>query len=254
MGEVNYAPYEPRGTDWHPHRGFETVTYIIDGMFLHQDSHGGGGSITNGATQWMTAGSGVLHIETPPESLVVTGGLFHGLQLWVNLPSSKKMTEPRYQNLEPTDVVLATSHDAGSIIRIIAGDIDGHRGPGGTHTPITICHVTVSAGHEVVVPWNPAYNALAYTLSGAGSAGAEQVPMHTGRIAVFGAGDSLTFTASENHDLDLYVLGGEPIREPVAKYGPFVMNSRAELQQAFEDFQAGRLGTVPADGLRPFRG
>ncbi|MEK9885183.1 MAG: pirin family protein, partial [Acidimicrobiaceae bacterium] len=254
MGEVNYAPYEPRGTDWHPHRGFETVTYIIDGMFLHQDSHGGGGSITNGATQWMTAGSGVLHIETPPESLVVTGGLFHGLQLWVNLPSSKKMTEPRYQNLEPTDVVLATSHDAGSIIRIIAGDIDGHRGPGGTHTPITICHVTVSAGHEVVVPWNPAYNALAYTLSGAGSAGAEQVPMQTGRIAVFGAGDSLTFTASETQDLDLYVLGGEPIREPVAKYGPFVMNNRAELQQAFEDFQAGRLGTVPADGLRPFRG
>ena len=127
MGEVNYAPFEPRGTDWHPHRGFETVTYIIDGMFLHQDSHGGGGSITNGATQWMAAGSGVLHIETPPESLVVTGGLFHGLQLWVNLPSSKKMTEPRYQNLEPTDVVLATSHDAGSSIRIIAGDIDGHQ-------------------------------------------------------------------------------------------------------------------------------
>ena len=254
MGEVNYAPFEPRGTDWHPHRGFETVTYIIDGMFLHQDSHGGGGSITNGATQWMTAGAGVLHIETPPESLVVTGGLFHGLQLWVNLPSSKKMTEPRYQNLEPTDVVLATSHDAGSIIRIIAGEVDGHRGPGGTHTPITICHVTVSAGHEVVLPWNPSYNALAYTLSGQGSVGAERVPMQTGRIAAFDDGDSLIFTASETDDLDLYVLGGEPIREPVAKYGPFVMNSRAELQQAFEDFQAGRLGRVPANGLRPFRG
>ena len=149
MGEVNYAPYEPRGTDWHPHRGFETVTYIIDGTFLHQDSHGGGGSISNGATQWMTAGRGILHIETPPESLVITGGLFHGLQLWVNLPASMKMSEPRYQNLEPEDVVLATTHDAGALLRIIAGDIDGYQGPGGTHTPITVAHLTIEAGHEV---------------------------------------------------------------------------------------------------------
>jgi len=100
MGEVNYRPYEPRGTDWHPHRGFETVTYIMDGTFIHQDSHGGGGVISNGATQWMTAGRGILHIETPPESLVVSGGLFHGLQLWVNLPSKQKMISPAYQNLE----------------------------------------------------------------------------------------------------------------------------------------------------------
>ena len=253
MGEVNYAPYEPRGTDWHPHRGFETVTYIIDGTFLHQDSHGGGGSISNGATQWMTAGRGILHIETPPESLVIAGGLFHGLQLWVNLPASMKMSEPRYQNLEPEDVVLATTHDAGALLRIIAGDIDGYQGPGGTHTPITVAHLTIEAGHEVRLPWNPSYNALAYTLSGSGTVGAEGVPMHTGRLAVFASGDALQFTASPHESIDLYLLGGQPIREPVAKYGPFVMNTRAELQQAFEDFQAGRLGVVPAHGLRPYR-
>jgi len=254
MGEVNYAPYEPRGTDWHPHRGFETVTYIIDGAFLHQDSHGGGGSITNGATQWMTAGSGILHIETPPEALVVRGGLFHGLQLWVNLPAASKMAPPRYQNLEPELVTLITTHDAGSLIRVIAGDVDGHQGPGGTHTPITIAHATVTAGHRMTLPWNPAYNALGYVLAGAGTAGVEDVPVGVGNLAVFDTGDTITFTAADDQDLDLYLLGGQPIREPVAKYGPFVMNTRAELQQAFEDFQAGRLGTVPADGLRPFRG
>ena len=146
MGEVDYAPYEPRGTDWHPHRGFETVTYIIDGTFQHQDSHGGGGLITNGATQWMTAGSGILHIETPPEQLVVSGGLFHGIQLWVNLPSKDKMTAPRYQNLEADESVLLASPDGGALVRLIAGDIAGHVGPGGTHTPITMAHATLAAG------------------------------------------------------------------------------------------------------------
>ncbi len=120
MGEVEYAPYEPKGTDWHPHRGFETVTYIIDGTFQHQDSHGGGGLITNGATQWMTAGSGILHIETPPEELVVSGGLFHGIQLWVNLPSADKMVAPRYQNLEADEsalLVVARRRRAGAADR-----------------------------------------------------------------------------------------------------------------------------------------
>ena len=253
MGEVDYAPYEPRGTDWHPHRGFETVTYIIDGAFLHQDSHGGGGAIANGATQWMTAGRGILHIETPPEALVIKGGLFHGLQLWVNLPAKDKMIEPRYQNLEPDLVTLITSHDAGTLIRLIAGEIDGHRGPGGTHTPITVAHATIAPGHRMTLPWNPAYNALGYVLSGSGTAGVEEVPVHTGRLSVFGPGDAITFAASETEHLDLYLLGGQPIGEPVAKYGPFVMNTRAELQQAVEDYQAGRLGTIPAGGLRPYR-
>ncbi|MFM9226972.1 MAG: pirin family protein, partial [Actinomycetota bacterium] len=152
MGEIDYGPYEPRGTDWHPHRGFETVTYIVDGAFIHQDSHGGGGVIRDGATQWMTAGRGILHIETPPESLVVSGGLFHGLQLWVNLPSRDKMIAPAYQNLEADMVRLVTTDDAGALVRIIAGAIGEHEGPGSTHTPIVMAHATVSPGARMVLP------------------------------------------------------------------------------------------------------
>ena len=125
MGEVDYAPGEPKGTPWHPHRGFETVTYIIDGQFDHQDSHGGGGTITNGDTQWMTAGSGILHIEAPPEWLVQTGGLFHGVQLWVNLPRDAKLSDPKYQDIRSGEVALATTEDAGALVRVIAGEVDG---------------------------------------------------------------------------------------------------------------------------------
>src|SRR4051812_44104823 len=146
MGEVDYAPGEPRGTSWHPHRGFETVTYMLDGTFQHQDSHGGGGVITDGATQWMTAGGGILHIETPPEQLVVSGGLFHGLQLWGNLPARDKLATPRYQSLEGEQVALLSTSDGGALVRIIAGDVAGHHGPGSTHTPISFVHATVSAG------------------------------------------------------------------------------------------------------------
>src|SRR5215467_14492197 len=144
MGEVEYAPGEPRGTAWHPHRGFETVTYLIDGTFQHQDSNGGGGVITDGATQWMTAGGGILHIETPPEQLVISGGLFHGIQLWVNLPAKDKMVAPRYQNLEADLVTLVSSSDGGALVRLIAGDIAGYRGPGSTYTPINVAHATLS--------------------------------------------------------------------------------------------------------------
>jgi quercetin 2,3-dioxygenase len=253
MGEVDYAPGEPHGTDWHPHRGFETVTYMIDGTFQHQDSHGGGGLITNGATQWMTAGGGILHIETPPEQLVLSGGLFHGVQLWVNLPARDKMVAPRYQNLEADLVTLLASADGGALVRLIAGDVAGHQGPGSTYTPITVAHATVSPGARLVVPWRPDFNALAYVLSGAGTAGVERRPIESGQLVVFGAGDSVTFEGHAQEPLDVLLLGGLPIREPVAAYGPFVMNNRAELVQAVEDFQAGRLGTIPADGLRPYR-
>ena len=259
MGEVDYAPMEPRGTDWHPHRGFETVTYMIDGTFRHQDSHGGGGVINNGATQWMTAGSGILHIETPPEQLVISGGLFHGLQLWVNLPAADKFTPPRYQAIEGEDTALLASSDGGALIRLIAGEIDGHQGPGSTHTPITVAHATVEPGAQLSIPWNPSYNALVYVLSGNGTAGAEGRPVTGGQLVVFGPGDRITMRASDSQDsnkptLELYVLGGRPIREPVAAYGPFVMNTREELETAFEDFRAGRLGVVPDGALRPYRG
>ena len=251
MGEVEYAPGEPKGTPWHPHRGFETVTYIIDGTFVHQDSHGGGGLITNGDTQWMTAGSGLLHIETPPEELVVSGGLFHGFQLWVNLPAHQKWNPPRYQDLRGGDVTLLTSADGGALLRLIAGDLAGHQGPGSTYTPMAMLHATLEPGAQVRVPWRSDFNALAYVLAGRGTVGRDLRPIELGQLALFGDGDSLTLAADRSQEsrapkLDVLVLGGLPIREPVAWYGPFVMNTRAELQQAFEDYQAGKLGRIPA--------
>jgi quercetin 2,3-dioxygenase len=259
MGAVDYGPGEPRGTDWHPHRGFETVTYMLDGTFAHQDSHGGGGVITDGATQWMTAGGGILHIETPPEELVVSGGLFHGLQLWVNLPSADKLVAPRYQSLAGEQASLLASADGGALARIIAGEVDGHRGPGATYTPITFLHATVSPGARLHLPWRPDFNALAYVLSGSGRVGSEGRPVGEGDLVVFGPGDHVLLSAADRQstatpNLEVVVLGGQPIRETIAWYGPFVMNTRAEVIQAVEDYQAGKLGVVPVGGLQPYRG
>jgi hypothetical protein len=250
MGEVEYAPGEPKGTAWHPHRGFETVTYIIDGTFEHSDSEGGGGVITDGDTQWMTAGSGLLHIEKPPESLVVSGGLFHGVQLWVNLPRAQKLHPPRYQDLRARQQALLTSADGGALVRVIAGEVDGHRGPGSTLTPITVAHATVSPGAGLSLPWRADFNALVYVLAGRGTVGVEARPVRTGQLVVLGPGEAITVAAAHGQsgrepDLEVLFLGGRPIREPIAAYGPFVMNTRAELVQAFEDFQAGRLGRIP---------
>ena len=251
MGEVEYAPGEPKGTPWHPHRGFETVTYMLDGQMQHQDSNGGGGLITNGDTQWMTAGQGILHIETPPEHLVASGGLFHGFQLWVNLPRADKMIAPRYQDIRGNKVALLSSADGGALVRVIAGDVGEHKGPGSTHTPITLLHATITPGASLTLPWRQDFNALVYALSGAGTVGQERRPLGSGQLAVLGAGDTITVAAdatqeSRHPGLDILVLGGQPIREPIATYGPFVMNTKAEIVQAFEDYQAGRLGAVPA--------
>ena len=251
MGEVEYGPGEPKGTTWHPHRGFETVTYMIDGTFQHQDSTGGGGLITNGATQWMTAGAGILHIERPPEALVASGGLFHGIQLWVNLPAGKKWTPPRYQDIGATRVTLLSSHDGGALVRLIAGDVAGHSGPGVTHTPITLLHATINPGAELRLPWRREFNGLVYVLAGRGTVGAKRAAIGAGQLAAFGAGDLITLTAdltqeSRSPNLDVLVLGGERIGEPVAWYGPFVMNTHEELAQAFDDYRRGRMGTIPA--------
>ncbi|GGK02293.1 hypothetical protein GCM10010123_35340 [Pilimelia anulata] len=252
MGEVEYAPGEPKGTPWHPHRGFETVTYMIDGQFAHRDTNGGGGLISDGDTQWMTAGSGLQHIETPPEHLVASGGLFHGIQLWVNLPRELKMSPPRYQSIAGGRVSLLAGADGGALLRIIAGELAGHGGPGVTHTPITLVHATIAPGAELTVPWSADFNALAYVLAGRGAVGPDARPIGAGQLAVHGAGSALRLRADDRQEaryphLDVLLLGGRPIREPVAAYGPFVMNTKAELVRAFEDYRAGRLGVIPAD-------
>jgi len=251
MGAVEYAPGEAKGAPWHPHRGFETVTYIIDGAFEHHDSQGGGGYISNGDTQWMTAGAGILHDEMPPDELVRTGGLFHGIQLWVNLPQRLKWTPARYQSLESQHVALVTSGNGDALLRIIAGDLAGYHGPGTTWTPITVIHATLEPNARMRIPWPENFNGLAYVLTGSGVIGPSGVLIHEGQGVLLGSGNAITIGASRQPEgptrrLEILLLGGEPIREPIASYGPFVMNTHADIVQAFEDYQAGRMGTVPA--------
>ena len=258
MGEVDYAPGEPKGTPWHPHRGFETFTYLIDGNFLHQDSQGGGGTILEGGTQYMTAGGGVLHIETPPEALVMSGGLFHGVQLWINLPKSKKMIDPQYQDLQGRDSAMVTSADGGAIVRVLAGELDGHRGPGISHTPLVITHLTLAPGASIDIPWREDFNALAYVLSGRGTVGPEGHPVRSGQNVVLVNGNVLRITAGPSIDaqhpnLEMFIIGGVPLREPVIQYGPFVMSTREEIIQAFDDYQSGAFGHIPVNAIQPHR-
>ena len=235
-----------------------SITGLSSGYFatiLQLDSGPPLALSTDGDTQWMTAGGGILHIEAPPEELVVSGGLFHGIQLWVNLPARLKMTQPRYQDIRAGQVALLSSADGGALLRVIAGSFGEHAGPGITHTPISLLHATVSPGAQVRLPWRADFNALAYVLAGSGTVGAEKRPVRMGQLAVFGAGDAIAFAADAgSRPLEILLLGGEPIREPVAAYGPFVMNTRAELVQAFDDYQAGRLGSIPAVPVEPHPG
>jgi redox-sensitive bicupin YhaK (pirin superfamily) len=258
MGEVEYAPGEPKGTPWHPHRGFETFTYLIDGQFLHQDSNGGGGTITDGGTQYMTAGDGILHIETPPEHLVMSGGFFHGLQLWINLPRALKRIAPQYQDLQGMESTMVTTTDGGALVRVLAGELAGHAGPGISHTPLVITHVSIAPGARLELPWRGDFNALAHVLAGRGTIGPDAHPFATGQTAVLVDGDTVVIAAdsvqdSRTENLEVFLIGGVPLREPVVQYGPFVMSTKAEIMEAFEDFQAGRLGSIPANAIQPHR-
>lgn len=258
MGEVEYAPGEPKGTPWHPHRGFETFTYLIDGQFIHQDSHGGGGTILDGGTQYMTAGDGILHIETPPEHLVESGGLFHGLQLWINLPREKKRIAPQYQDLQGADCTMVTSSDGGAVLRVLAGTVAGHEGPGISHTPLAIAHLTLAPGAQIQIPWRTDFNALAYVLAGAGTVGPAGQAFATGEMSVLKDGDYVQISAnatqeSRTPNLEVFLIGGVPLRQPVVQYGPFVMCSNEEIMEAVEDFQAGRFGQIPLGAIQPHR-
>jgi quercetin 2,3-dioxygenase len=248
-GPTLNGPGEAKGAQWHPHRGFETVTYMLDGELAHRDTTGGGGVIGEGETQWMTAGGGILHEELPTEQLYRNGGLFQAVQLWVNLPPALKMTTPRYQSITKGSLRLLTSDDGGALIRLIAGNVGGFDGPGVTHTPITYAHVTLAAGAQLRLPWSPAYSAFAYVLAGRGTVGGEGRPLEDGQLAVFGPGDHVVATANPAGPLEVLLLGGLPIGAPVYHYGPFVMNTRDEIIQTLEDYEAGRLGIVPADQL-----
>jgi len=188
----------------------------------------------------------------------VQGGLFHGIQLWVNLPRSQKLIAPRYQDLKSSQVGLVSTADAGALVRVIAGEVGGQAGPGSTHTPMAMVHATLAPGSHLQLPWRQDFNALVYVLSGNGSVGTDRRPIHTGQLAVLGRGDYVTVDAAEKQEsrtpnLDVLVLGGQPIREPIAWAGPFVMNTKAEVVAAFEDFQKGRMGQIPTVHGAPSR-
>jgi redox-sensitive bicupin YhaK (pirin superfamily) len=232
------------GAPDHPHRGFETVTYLFDGEMEHRDSTGGGGLLRGGDTQWMTAGAGLVHSEEPTAAMLRDGGLMHGLQLWVNLPRADKLTPPRYQDLSGDKITLARSRDGRTLLRLVAGELGGQAGPGSTHTPIVYAHATIEAGGRLALDWPAEYNALVYVLRGRVRVADDSRRVGAQQLAVLGReGDAVVVEADE--PADVLLLGGLPLHEPVAWYGPFVMNTKQEIVESLELFEAGKLGTIP---------
>ena len=243
MGPADLAPGEAKGFPDHPHRGFETVTYMLEGQIQHRDSRGNHGTLGPGDLQWMTAGSGLVHSEMPGEDLVRNGGRLNGFQLWVNLPRRDKMTDPKYQELTGNRIPVARS--GGVSIRVIAGEALGQKGLIQTRIPITYLHLTLEPGAEHIQSIPSRQNALAYVISGEAKFDADQPAVRAENVAIFDhASDEVRISNPTNSETNILLIAGEPIGEPVARYGPFVMNTRQELVQAFEDFQAGRMGRL----------
>jgi hypothetical protein len=246
MGPADLGPGEAKGAPDHPHRGFETVTYMLAGRMNHRDSHGNAGSIGPGDVQWMTAGAGVIHSELPDEALLARGGRMHGFQLWVNLPRRDKMTTPRYQELPAARIPSAGTPDGKVSVRVLAGESLGVRAAIDTRTPIVYLDVTLAPGARFEQPVPEGFNVFAYVVEGRGRFGADSEPAGDEDMVLFGrGGDSVDFAADETSPLRALLVGGEPLGEPVARYGPFVMNTRSEIVQAVEDFQSGRFGAIP---------
>jgi hypothetical protein len=246
MGPMELGPGQAEGAPDHPHRGFETVTYLLDGEFVHADSQGNQGRLAPGDVQWMTAGDGVVHSEMPTEKIRREGGRVHGFQLWVNLPRADKRMRPRYQDVKAAAIPVAESADGTLRVRVIAGEALGKRAVIDTRTPIFYLHFSLRAGARHTQPAPSDHNVFAYVVAGAIEAGGRRV--HKGQMAIFGAGDAVELAAGEA--AEVLLLGGKPLGEPVARYGPFVMSTRQELVEAFDDFRAGRMGAIPAEIAR----
>ncbi len=239
MGPKTFAPGEGKGAPDHPHRGFETVTYILEGRFQHKDSQGNRGDLNTGDVQWMTAGAGVVHSEMPHPEMQQTGGTVHGLQLWVNLPASDKMIRPRYQDI--TSASIPEVPLQGGRVRVIAGAFQGTEAVIDTRTPITYLHAVLDGG-AVTLPVPAGHNGFLYATSGSGTVGGR--PMGASQIAVLGPEGDEIEVASSGH-LSVVLVTGKPLGEPVFQWGPFVMTSRDEIVQAVKDYQEGRMGSIP---------
>ena len=247
MGPMDLGPGEAKGAPDHPHRGFETVTYMLEGGFEHKDSAGHSGKLGPGDVQWMTAGRGVVHSEVPEKEFKRAGGRLHGAQLWVNLPRRDKMMEPRYQEIPSAKIPVARSADGRVMVRVIAGEALGARAVIDTRIPILYLHFTLQPGGQVQQPVPGDYNVFAYVLEGEGLFGADQQRDGRGQMVLFAReGDAVSIAAPEDakKPLSTLLIAGQPLNEPVARYGPFVMNTRGEILQAMEDYQSGRMGTI----------
>jgi redox-sensitive bicupin YhaK (pirin superfamily) len=246
MGPMELGPGEAEGAPDHPHRGFETVTYLLDGEFVHADSQGNRGRLRPGDVQWMTAGDGVVHSEMPAEEIRRNGGRLHGFQLWVNLPRADKRMRPRYQDVRAAAIPVAESSDGKLRVRVIAGEALGKRAVIDTRTPIFFLHFSLQPGARHVQPTPADHNVFAYVVSGAVTIGGRT--LRDGQMALLGAGDAVELAADQ--PAELLLLGGKPLGEPVARYGPFVMNTRDEVVQAINDFRAGRMGAIAPEIAR----
>ena len=247
MGPMDVAPGEAKGAPDHPHRGFETVTYMLSGEMEHKDSSGRAGSLRPGDVQWMTAGAGVVHAEMPSAEFMRTGGRMHGFQLWVNLPQRDKMIKPRYQEIPSSRIPKATSVDGLVSVSVIAGEAMGEKAVIETRTPIIYLHYRIEPGGVATQQVPHEYNAFAYVVDGAGLFGVEGERGADGQMIMFAPnGDEVRIQnpAGANATLEVLVIAGVPLNEPIARYGPFVMNSEAEIRQAFEDYRRGRMGAI----------
>ena len=246
MGPAEYGPGEALGAPDHPHRGFETVTYMLAGAFEHEDSAGNKGALAAGDVQWMTAGRGVVHSEMPSRQIREQGGRVHGFQLWVNLPARDKMMAPRYQEVPAAGIPEAVTPDGRARVRVIAGEALGARAVIDTRTPITYQDWRLEPGASVEQPLAQGHNAFAYVFEGRVQLGSDGRDLAQGQLGLLGSGASVSLSvpASAASACRLLLLSGQPLGEPVARYGPFVMNTEAEIAQAMADYRAGRLGEI----------
>jgi redox-sensitive bicupin YhaK (pirin superfamily) len=247
FGPVEYGPGEAVGAPDHPHRGFETVTYILEGRNYHEDSQGHSGILGPGDVQWMTAGSGIVHSEVPEAEFSRTGGRMNGFQLWVNLPTRDKMMNPRYQEVPTDRIPVATTSDGAVTVRVIAGEALGARAVIDTRTPIMYLHYTLQPGATVAQPVPADFNVFAYVIDGEGTFGADQQRRGHGQMVIFDRdGDVVEMSAPTDaqQPLNVLLIGGVPINEPIARYGPFVMNTEQEIRQAINDYRDGKMGAI----------
>ncbi len=243
MGPIDYAPGEAVGAPDHPHRGFETVTYILEGEMEHADSAGHRGKLAAGDVQWMTAGAGIVHAEMPSARMMKDGGRVHGFQIWVNLPAKLKMTRPRYQELASAKIPSAKTTDGLASVKVIAGEALGVSASIATHTPIVYQDWTIAPGADVTIPLSSDHAAYVYVFGGDVKLGDDGATAEDGQLAILGPGDAVRLRGGTK-SARLLLLAGVPLKEPVARYGPFVMNTENEIRQAMVDFRSGKMGEI----------